>query len=98
MSSAQPELRAVPLNGGLLALAQVAAFHGVQTTPRQLVHELTLGNQPADAEDLVRAAKLIGLKARIVRDPTAKRLRGIPVPALIKLRDGRWAIFGMEKA
>jgi subfamily B ATP-binding cassette protein HlyB/CyaB len=86
------------MNGGLLALAQVAAFHGVQTTPRQLTHELALGDKPVDAADLVRAAKLIGLKARLVRDPTSKRLRGIPVPALIKLRDGRWVIFGMEKA
>ena len=99
MSNARPELRTVPnLNGGLLALAQVAIFHGVQTTPRQLAHELALGNQPVGAEDLARAAKLIGLKARIVRDPTAKRLRGIPVPALIKLRDGQWAIFGVELA
>ena len=98
-SNAPPELRAIPSqNGGLLALAQVAAFHSVQTTPRQLVHELALGNQPVGAEELVRGAKLIGLKARMVRDPTAKRLRGIPVPALIKLRDGRWVIFGMEKA
>jgi ATP-binding cassette, subfamily B, bacterial HlyB/CyaB len=98
-SSAPPELRAIPSqNGGLLGLAQVAAFHSVQTTPRQLVHELALGNQPVGAEELVRGAKLIGLKARVVRDPTAKRLRGIPVPALIKLRDGRWVIFGMEKA
>jgi ATP-binding cassette, subfamily B, bacterial HlyB/CyaB len=97
--NAPPELRAIPSqNGGLLGLAQVAAFHSVQTTPRQLVHELALGNQPVGAEELVRGAKLIGLKARMVRDPTAKRLRGIPVPALIKLRDGRWVIFGMEKA
>ena len=80
----------------MLALAQVAAYHGVQTTPGQLAHELALGNQPAYAEDLARAAKLIGLKARIVRDPTARRLRGLPTPALIKLRDGQWAIFGIE--
>ena len=31
-----------------------------------------------------------------MRDPTAKRLRGLPTPALIKLSDGQWAIFGIE--
>ncbi len=99
MANARPDLHAVSnVNGGLLALAQVAAYYGVQTTPRQLAHELALGNQPVGAEDLARAAKLIGLKARIVRNPTAKRLRGMPTPALIKLRDGQWAVFGMETA
>lgn len=97
MSNSRPELRTVSnLNGGLLALTQIAAFHGVQTTPGHLAHELSLGNQPVGAEDLARAAKLIGLKARIVHNPSAKRLRGMPPPALIKLHDEQWAIFGIE--
>lgn len=84
------------MNGGLLAVAQVAGFHGVPTTPGELAHQLALGDTPPGPEDLARAAKLLGLKARIVRDPTAKRLPRLPVPALIKLRSGNWAIFGVE--
>ena len=91
------EARALPkINGGLKAVAQVALFHGVPTTVAELSHQLALGDTPPTTEDLARAAKLVGLKARIVRDPTARRLRRIPVPALIRLRSGNWAIFGIE--
>jgi subfamily B ATP-binding cassette protein HlyB/CyaB len=82
--------------GGFQALAQVARSLGVHTTAAQIAHEMAQGRTPPSAEDLVRAAKLIGLKARLIRDPDAKRLRAIPVPAIMRLHDGTWAIFGGE--
>ncbi len=80
-----------------MALRQVANFHGVETTTAQLVHKLALSNAAMPtAEDIARAAKMIGLRARIIKNPSAKRLRGVPVPAIFKMRDGTWAIFGVE--
>jgi subfamily B ATP-binding cassette protein HlyB/CyaB len=83
--------------GGFLALAVVARRLGVQTTAPQLAHELAQGRQAPTGEDLVRAAKLIGLKARVIRNPSARRLRSMPLPAILKQRDGSWAIFGGEQ-
>jgi subfamily B ATP-binding cassette protein HlyB/CyaB len=83
-------------SGAFAAVAQVASQHGVQTTAAQLAHQMALGSAVPTAEDLAQAAKTIGLKARIIHNPTAKRLRTIPVPAIIRVRDGTWAIFGIE--
>ncbi len=90
-------LDAIPLfGGGFMAVAQVASHHGVQAAAAQLSHRLALGDVPPSAEDLARAAVIIGLKARVIKDPSPKRLRTIPVPAIIKIKDGTWAVFGVE--
>ncbi len=90
-------LDAIPLfGGGFMAVAQVASHHGVQAAPAQLSHRLALGDVPPSAEDLARSAVIIGLKARVIKDPSSKRLRTIPVPAIIKIKDGSWAVFGVE--
>ncbi len=92
-------LDAIPLfGGGFMAVAQVAGQHGVQCSPAQLSHQSALGDKPPGAADLARAAIMLGLKARVLRDPTAKRLRTMPVPAIIKVKDGTWAVFGVETA
>jgi subfamily B ATP-binding cassette protein HlyB/CyaB len=83
-------------SGAFMAIAHLANFHGVPVTAAQLSHQMALGSAVPTAEDLVRAAKFVGLKARIIRNPTAKRLRSIPVPAIFKVHDGTWAIFGIE--
>jgi subfamily B ATP-binding cassette protein HlyB/CyaB len=93
----RPGKGAPVFRGGFQALAQVARNHGVHTTAAQIAHEMAQGRTPLDAEDLVRAAKLIGLKARIIRNPSARRLRAIPVPAIVRLKDGAWAIFRGER-
>jgi ATP-binding cassette, subfamily B, bacterial HlyB/CyaB len=83
---------AAPFGGGLRALEFVAAAHGKPATPGQIMHQLALGNKVVAADDIVRAAKTIGLKARIIHHPNAKRLCRIPVPAIIRLRAGGWAV------
>jgi subfamily B ATP-binding cassette protein HlyB/CyaB len=87
---------APPLGGGLLAVAQIASYHGVKTTPAELAHHLALGKEIPTGDDLVRAAKKIGLKSRLIINPAPKRLRDLPVPAILRLRNGTWAIFGVE--
>jgi subfamily B ATP-binding cassette protein HlyB/CyaB len=83
-------------SGAFSAVAHAANVHGVQVTAAQLSHQMALGSAVPTAEDLVRAAKFVGLKARIIRNPTAKRLRSIPVPAIFKVHDGTWAVLGVE--
>ena len=79
-----------------MAVAQVANHHGIQSSPAHLSHELALGDIPPGAGDLARAAVMLGLKARVIRDPSVKRLRTVPVPAIVKIKDGTWAVFGVE--
>jgi len=68
------------------ALCLIAAFHEVAAEPEALAHQLGLGpNDPVDADDLLRAARLLGLKARRLGGDAA-RLARVPLPALIWLR------------
>ncbi|KAI1698969.1 ABC transporter transmembrane region domain-containing protein [Ditylenchus destructor] len=70
------------------ALCLVAAFHEVAAEPAALAHQLGLGpHDPVTPEDLLRAARLLGLKARLLRADPA-RLSRFPLPALIWLRPG----------
>ena len=78
------DLEAIPLfNGGFMAVAHLASHYGIVASPAQLSHNAGLGDLPPSAADLARAAIDIGLKARIIRDPSLKRLKTIPVPAII---------------
>ena len=97
MNAPLSDLAALPqLDGGFLAVAHLAHHHGVLASAAQLNHESGLGDEPPTAEDLARAAVRLGLKARIIRDPGLKRMKTIPVPAIIKVKDGTWAVFGVE--
>lgn len=84
------------LGGGFQALALVGRTLGIQATAAQINHEMAQGRKVPSAEDLVRAAKLIGLRARLVRDPRSSRLRSAPLPAILRLRDGTWVIYHGE--
>jgi len=83
------------IDPGLVAVARIAHLYRISTNPAQLAHQLALIDTVSEGEDLVRAARLAGLKAKLIRDPTETRLRSIPVPAIIKLRSG-WRLLGAE--
>ena len=85
-----------PLGGGFQALAVAARTLGIQATAAQINHEMAQGRKVATANDLLRAAKVIGLRARLVRDPRPTRLRAAPLPAILKLRDGSWVVYHGE--
>jgi subfamily B ATP-binding cassette protein HlyB/CyaB len=80
------------LDRGLVALCQVAAYYHVAADPLQLRHQLALSGRAAQSDDVVRAAKLLQLKARILHAPSERRLKQIPLPALVKLRDAGFAL------
>ena len=83
---------AAPPDSGLTALAMIAGYYRIAADPAQLRHELALGVNAAGPEDLVRAAKRLKLKARLLTGKRAKRLDAVPYPALAALAAGGFAI------
>ncbi|OCC01483.1 peptidase C39 [Labrys sp. WJW] len=89
-STGEPE----KLDSGLAALCGVANYFRIAADPMHMRRELALGNRESTHVDLVRAAAIVGLKARTINAAKAKRLQSIPVPAIVKLRGGGYAIYG----
>ena len=87
-----------PLDSGLTALALVAGHYRIAADPMQLKHQLALTRRMADAEDIVRGAKLLQLKSRILTKVTPRRLASIPYPALIGLQSGGFALIAVGSA
>jgi subfamily B ATP-binding cassette protein HlyB/CyaB len=79
---------------GLHGLTGIAAYFRIPADPRYLARELALGERDATAEDIVRAATILGLKARIIRDASVKRLSAIPFPSLAQTKDGQFIVLG----
>ncbi len=83
-----------PVDTGLRALCGIAAYYRIAADPAHLQRELALIGRPAGPEDLIRAGKIIGLKARSVERLSAKALAGTPAPAIAKLTEGGFVVFG----
>jgi subfamily B ATP-binding cassette protein HlyB/CyaB len=76
----------------------VAGYYRVAADPAQLRHELALGDHAAGPDDLVRAAKRLKLKARLLTGKSAKRLDAVPYPALVALAGGGFAVLAAAAA
>ncbi len=85
---------AQPVDAGLRALCGIAAYYRIAADPVHLQRELALLGREAGVTDLLRAGKMIGLKARSSNRRTAKDLAATPAPAIAKLRDGGFVVFG----
>jgi subfamily B ATP-binding cassette protein HlyB/CyaB len=85
MEIARPPSEATLLDRGLRALCGIAAYHRISADPVQLARELALSGREADEAALIRAAKLIGLKARLVAEIGIERLKTLPVPAIVRV-------------
>ena len=57
---------AVKLDSGLMSLCGIASFFRIASDAAHLKRELALLDRDSVPDDLVRAAKVIGLKARVV--------------------------------
>jgi len=74
------------VNAALAALCAIARYHQVAADPATLAHQLGLSTSEAPAtDDLLRAAKHLGLKAKLVRT-SVERLALTPLPALALMR------------
>ena len=70
----------------LAALCAIARFHQIAADPANLAHQLGLAaSAPVSVQDLLRAARDIGLKAKL-STTTADRLALTPLPALAQVR------------
>ena len=79
-------------DSGLTALAMVAGYYRIAADPAQLRHDMALQGRPSTAEDIIRGAMRLGLKARLVSGAKAERLLSIPLPAIVSLKTGGFAI------
>jgi ATP-binding cassette, subfamily B, bacterial HlyB/CyaB len=76
----------------LPALCLIARLHQVAADPAALAHELGKpASEPLDANDILLAAKHLGLKAKRSTSST-DRLNLVPLPAMALLNDGRWVV------
>jgi ATP-binding cassette, subfamily B, bacterial HlyB/CyaB len=71
----------------------ILRFLQVAVDPGQLHHELGQGGTIASAQDLLRLAKKLGVKARQVNTQVGK-LSGLPLPAIARAKDGTFFILG----
>ena len=83
-------------SGGYQVLASIAKSIGYNVTAQQLIHQMGKGRRSPTTDDLMRAAARIGLRVRLVRAPSEQKLRSLPVPAMIKLKDGSWQSYRGE--
>jgi subfamily B ATP-binding cassette protein HlyB/CyaB len=77
-----------PGDPGLMSFALMLRLLGVASTPEQIAHQLDLGRGAMTPTDMLRGAKRLGLKARLVAT-RPERLARTPLPAIALGRDGR---------
>lgn len=77
-----------------MCLALVSQFFEVPCDIGQLAHELAVGQLVSTDTDLVRGAKMLGFKSRVVHNCDARRLNTVPVPAIAQLHDGTFVVIG----
>ena len=82
------------IDPGLFSLCGIAGYYQIPADPTHLARELALGDRLSEAEDLVRAARMLGLRARILRDITPQRLLAAPYPAIGQQLDGTFVLIG----
>src|SRR5947199_172413 len=87
-----PEVIAAPVDTGLRAIVGIAGYYRIAADAHQIERELALTGRLSNEDDLIRAARLVGLKARVLRGIRAKRLLTIPTPAILRLNDVSFSI------
>jgi subfamily B ATP-binding cassette protein HlyB/CyaB len=79
------------IDTGLSSLCLIARYLGVPAEPGELARRHLAGSSGAAAEDLVRIARKLGLKARLVATRW-DRLEKTPLPAIVENRDGTFLV------
>jgi ATP-binding cassette, subfamily B, bacterial HlyB/CyaB len=78
---------------GLLSLCLIARHLGVPADPDELARRHLASSKLASKEDVVRIARKLGLKARVVATRW-DRLARTPLPAIVENKDGTFLIAG----
>jgi len=90
-------LSEAPPDTGLSCLVLVARFLGVAAEAGQLRHRFARAETPLSPDDIVRASRHLGLKARQVSS-TWEKLEKTPLPALAQKDDGQWVVLAKVDA
>ena len=91
---APPSGESKPIDPGLRALSGIAAYYRIGADPIQIRRELAIDDRDSDEFDLIRAAQMIGLKARLVSGADARRMGRLPTPAIVWLSGGALYVYG----
>ena len=89
MSEENPSVTVGP-DSGLLGLALLARFHGLAADADQLAHQFKAPGEPFGVEQILLAARSLGLKARRVAS-AFDRLDRVPLPALAASSAPPWS-------
>ncbi|HHJ18167.1 MAG TPA: type I secretion system permease/ATPase [Gammaproteobacteria bacterium] len=81
------------IDSGLVSTVILAGVHGIPADPRQLRHELAAAGEAFEDREILRAAKLLGLKARAVTSRW-ERLSKLALPAIARHKDGHYFVLG----
>jgi subfamily B ATP-binding cassette protein HlyB/CyaB len=88
-----PHTRTVEMgrDAGLECLAVIARLYGLAADVGKLRHEFSRSDRQLDTDELVRAARHIGLKARALQS-NWRRLQHTPLPAIACCKNGRFLV------
>src|SRR5215510_9144949 len=89
--SGPPSTAAGVTDTGLICLLILARFYDLPADGAQLRHQFAQSGQVLSDNDLLRAAKHLGLKAGVLT-ANWNKLDGIPLPAMAKRADGRYVV------
>lgn len=78
----------------LAAFCFVSSYYRIPTDPNQLKRELCLNDKEITEDDIIRAANISGLKARLIEVINNNRFNHIPIPSIAKYLDGSYAVYG----
>jgi subfamily B ATP-binding cassette protein HlyB/CyaB len=84
-------------DSALVALHGVALFYRLNTDATQLAHDLALGGRPANSDDILRGATLVGMRAERLVDQTVERLEQRRGAVIIRLNDDRYVVVGRSR-
>ena len=82
-----PAAEAAKPDTGLVSLALILRFLGIAASPDGLRHEYGRSSRAMEPAELLRCAKGLGVKARLVRT-SWDRLARTPLPAIGRRQDG----------
>jgi subfamily B ATP-binding cassette protein HlyB/CyaB len=86
-----PGAAPAPPDSGALCLTLLLRVLGIAATPEQIRHQFADGDGALSAQAILRCAKAMAVKARLVR-PRPDRLGSTPLPALAARQGGGWFI------
>ncbi|VAX04851.1 RTX toxin transporter, ATP-binding protein [hydrothermal vent metagenome] len=81
------------IDSGLVCTVILAGVNGIPADPQQLQHEFASTDEPFSNQEILRAAKLLGLKARAVTSRW-ERLSKLALPAIARHKDGHYFVLG----